>query len=408
MTAKVSRTVAVAEPVSAPSGTRCPCCRAGELEPFLDLGEVPTRIGAQYATREQALGCQFGRIHLAVCPQCRFVSNIGFSSEIIDYKEPYDNDLGFSSVYQEYERELVERLIREHGLRGKRVVEIGCGRGRFLERLCRAGGNRGIGFDPSLAAAECSSSSSPDGSVELVADYYPGVGGPREADLITCRQVLEHIPDPLVFLLELRATMKDGSTVVFFEVPNFEYVLDRLALWTIVYEHCSYFTRDSLRYVFEQAGFAVSRVYDCFDEQFLAIEARPNDGVAPRVASAEKLAAADRMEAFPAKVRDKLGDWQKEMDTFRAQGKCAVVWGAGARAVCFLNLVPGSADIPVVVDVNPNKAGKFLPGTGHRIVDPASLPAYRPDVVIVMNDIYRDEIRVSVESLGLRSEFLYA
>src|SRR3546814_19695643 len=74
----------------------------------------------------------------------------------------------------------------------------------------------------------------------------------------------------------------------------------------------------------------------------------------------------------------------------------------------FLNLlqVETGGGIDYVVDINPRKRGRFVPGTGQEIVDPAFLRDYRPDVLIVMNPEYQDEIATTAESLGLDSELV--
>lgn len=385
--------------------SRCPACLSGRMAVFLELGAMPTQIGIQWPSREEARACPRGSMRLAGCNLCGYVNNLDYEPETVDYQAGYDNDLSFSSVYQGFEDDLVDRLIRDYGLRGKRILEIGCGHGKFLRRLCQAGGNSGIGFDPSYR-----DSGEPEGRVQFVADYYPDRQGPRDADLIVCRQVFEHVPQPMKFLRRLRATIPEAvRTPLYVEVPSFDYVLKELALWTLIYEHCSYFTRASLTTVFERAGFEVLRAYDCFDGQFLAVEAAPSKR--PRTDSARNpvdQATSGRIADFTRRLEEKLSHWRGQMCRLSREGKRVVVWGAGARAVCFFNLIEGAAELPCVVDINPNKIGKYVPGTGQQIVGPASLPEYRPDVVIVMNPIYGEEIRRMVEALGLHVQFLYA
>lgn len=390
------------QPVATPEDRICPACLGGPLLPFLDLGEMPVQIGTQWPSRAAALDCLRGRIQLAFCERCAFVTNLGFASASIDYAHPYDNDLSFSSVYQEYERRLVERLIGDYGLRGKQVIEIGCGHGKFLNRLCAAGDLSGVGFDPSHQGGQ-----QVHDRVEFVADYYPDARGPREADLIVCRQVFEHVPEPLAFLRRLRETLREpGRPVVYFEVPGFDHVLSELALWTIIYEHCSYFTRDSLEAVFARAGFEVIRSSECFDGQFLSLEAVPvAEPSAVKPAVNDRLVMSRRIEAFRVRLDEKLALWSERMTRWAADGKQVAVWGAGARAVCFLNLVRPADPVVCVVDINPNKLGKFVPGSGQEIVGPAFLSVCRPDVIIIMNDIYQDEIRRTVEALGLSPQF---
>jgi hypothetical protein len=85
-----------------------------------------------------------------------------------------------------------------------------------------------------------------------------------------------------------------------------------------------------------------------------------------------------------------------------------VVWGAGSKGVTFLNILPNSHQISYVVDINPRKHGMFVAGSGQKIVPPSFLVEYRPDVVVVMNAIYIDEIRRTMEDLGLSVEYVVA
>jgi hypothetical protein len=78
---------------------------------------------------------------------------------------------------------------------------------------------------------------------------------------------------------------------------------------------------------------------------------------------------------------------------------CAV-----ARNLC----PPKPSAVVGVVDLNPRKHGRFVPGTGHEVVSPDRLRDIRPDVVIVMNEVYKDEIRKDLRARGLTPELLVA
>jgi hypothetical protein len=54
-----------------------------------------------------------------------------------------------------------------------------------------------------------------------------------------------------------------------------------------------------------------------------------------------------------------------------------------------------------VTDINPNRQGYFMPGTGHEIVPPSALAEIKPDLVIAMNRIYREEIQAELDRLGV-------
>ena len=89
-------------------------------------------------------------------------------------------------------------------------------------------------------------------------------------------------------------------------------------------------------------------------------------------------------------------------------GRRAVLWGAGARAVTFLNMLNVQEAIDRVVDVNPRKHGLHLAGTGQLIVNPDSLVDDPPDVVILTNGMYKTEIETSLHAMGLHPEITLA
>lgn len=78
------------------------------------------------------------------------------------------------------------------------------------------------------------------------------------------------------------------------------------------------------------------------------------------------------------------------------------MWGGGSKAVTFAAAI--GADLHMIaaaVDINPFKQGKYLPGTGQAVVAPEALVDQPPDVVIVMNPVYVDEIRENLAQLDL-------
>jgi hypothetical protein len=81
-------------------------------------------------------------------------------------------------------------------------------------------------------------------------------------------------------------------------------------------------------------------------------------------------------------------------------GRSVIVWGAGAKAVTFLNIVdPTGSVISHVVELNPRKAGRFIAGSGQEIVEPNALRELRPEVIVLIVH-YREEIGSAVCALG--------
>ena len=94
--------------------------------------------------------------------------------------------------------------------------------------------------------------------------------------------------------------------------------------------------------------------------------------------------------------------WSERLAADRAPS--VAVWGAGAKGTTFLNLVEGGDRVGHLVDVNPRKRGKHVPGTGQPISAPEDLAERPPRHVVVMNPIYRAEIRQTLHGLGIEPE----
>ena len=81
------------------------------------------------------------------------------------------------------------------------------------------------------------------------------------------------------------------------------------------------------------------------------------------------------------------------------------LWGAGAKGATFLNALRDVSGVEYIVDVNPHKHGRFVPGTGQKVVAPEFLREYQPDLIVITNPNYETEIRRAVAKLDLTPEF---
>jgi len=384
-------------------GDGCPVCGGRRFDPFLEIAAIPVHVGVVWPTAAQARDCPRGDVQLRFCARCGFIANVAFDPERVDYELRYDNALHFSSVFRDYEKALAERLVARYGLHRAHIVEIGCGSGHFLGLLCSLVEGRGVGFDPSHDPA--TADPLVGDTVQVVRDYYSERYADQPADLVCCRHVLEHLPDPCGFLAGLRRTLeRSPETVLHFEVPNAFLALRELSIWDVIYEHCLYFVPDSLAYLFRRSGFEVLDVHEAFGGQFVGLEARPRAGPPPSSASlpSPDLGSLEQLVVrFSEHFRERRDRWRDELASLRAAGRRVVAWGGGAKAVSFLHLLDADGVVDRVVDVNPGKQGSYIAGGGQPIVAPESLCEEAPDVVIVMNPMYFDEIRGQLHRLGI-------
>src|SRR5690606_19198606 len=139
--------------------------------------------------------------------------------------------------------------------------------------------------------------------------------------------------------------------------PDTERILCEHAFWDVYYEHCSYFTRDSLVRLARACGFAVDSVRLGYGGQYVMLDARTALRPESGPESNEPARTAEAARRFGEAVRRRLDAWEARLDRWRADGRIVALWGSGSKAVGFLTAVAGSAGVAAVVDINPAKQG---------------------------------------------------
>lgn len=383
----------------------CLVCGSADVTLLAELPPVPVQSTALFDSAAEARAAPRGRLRLVGCRRCSAVSNAAFEADLVPYDGDYENSQLFSPRFRRFAEQLSDDLVQRHGLRGKHVVEVGCGKGEFLALMCERGSMRGTGFDPTYRGEVDALAAG--GSMRILPTWFDERAAADPADIVCCRHVLEHVAEPATFLRSIRRAMTPG-TVLYVEVPNARFTFTDSGLWDLIYQHCVYYTGEALEAVARAAGFEVERRRDAFEGQFLALEARAVDApegehVAP-VAGAPGVVAtlaaeAQRFSALVERWRERLAEWCED-------GRRVALWGAGAKGVTFLNLAADTELVRVAVDVNERKQGRFLAGTGHRVDSPARLAEVPPDVVVVTNRAYEAEIEADLARAGIETDLV--
>lgn len=376
-----------------PGTTACPACGADAIQDCVVTPALPVLCNAFPAERSAALVAPRAAMDLVSCRRCGHLFNRSFDPGLLRYDASYETSLHHSPQFRAWAAELAATLARDLPRSGATIAELGCGRGEFL-MLFAGAGRRCLGFDRSYDGRLPSHA----GLQVLAEDYEPARHGPLHADLVICRHVLEHLADPLPLGLALRAAAAPHGRV-YLEVPNGLWTMRDGGIWDLIYEHFGYFTPRSLAALARRAGLAVRRVGEAYGGQFLQAElaldpAQHADDGAPLDQSLPA--------RFASSLRELLASWSRRLAKELDAGRRIAVWGAGSKGVTFLNALPRGAEIELVVDRNPQKRGRHVPGTGQRIVSPAELATRRPELVLVMNPLYVAEIAAELESLGVR------
>jgi SAM-dependent methyltransferase len=368
---------------------KCPICQSELIQTLFKRENVPVHQNLLMQDQISAISILRGDLTIAVCEACGFIFNKDFDIAKLHYSDNYDNTQSCSPMFNAYLSHLAQYLVFEKGIQNCRIVEIGCGKGLFLRKLVEMGaGNIGYGFDPSYAGPAIDL----EGRLHFEKCYYGPECSRSTADVIICRHVIEHIPNPTDFLSLIKKTLTNSSRAyIFFETPDVEWILRNQVIWDFFYEHCSYFSSSSLMTTFEMSGFKVERVRPVFGEQYLWLEStlipeKNNPPITIQTNSTSNI--AKQFAALEMELEEK---WRSRIQELATQGNIAL-WGAGAKGVTFANLIdPDRQWITCIVDLNPQKQHRYLPGTGHPIISYLDLVKFNIKTAILMNPNYFDE-----------------
>jgi ubiquinone/menaquinone biosynthesis C-methylase UbiE len=143
---------------------------------------------------------------------------------------------------------------------GERVLDVGCGAGRFVAALRDAGADP-VGVELAEAALQRARRNVPGADLRLVAPGGSLPLGHGEVDLVWCSEVLEHVPDTIAFLTEVRRVLRPRGRLLL-TVPDhgrFKRTLLALTHYDAHYdplgEHVRFYTRRSLTRALQATGF---------------------------------------------------------------------------------------------------------------------------------------------------------
>jgi Methyltransferase domain/C-methyltransferase C-terminal domain len=349
------------------------------LKTVFKQANVPIFQNKVYPSPELAVAAEKGEVELVQSLVSGFVFNKAFISYVMNYDIFYQNEQSNSDFFKSHLANVLH-LLEGFGIKNKKVIEVGCGKGVFFDMM-RARNIDCWGFDPTY-----------EGNNERIKkEYFDETQKGISADVIVMRHTLEHITHPFSFLHTI-ARANDYKGFVFAEVPTFDWIVNKNAFWDIFYEHCNYFTEQSLGVMFEDATTG-----NFFNGQYIYVWADlskirstiPGDANFTKYDTqtfAKKIAAYKEMLARPGLF---------------------AIWGAGAKGSTFLNLLDtGRKAVEYVIDINPAKQNRFIAGTGHPIFHPDILRDRPVENILIMNENYAEEIKQQVNKYNIAPNIL--
>ena len=386
----------------------CPACSVAGAAPIFRIENIPVHSTILLDDAVSAKAYPRRDLELALCRACGLIFNRLFDPAAVAYTPRFEESQHFSETFGTFARGFAREIADRCRLGpGRRVFEIGCGKGEFLAELCRLSGCSGTGIDPAFRDDRLDHERPP--GLSFVVDLF----GPEHyhlvGDVVLCRHTLEHIGSVGDFVASIRRMIGPRHDVwVIFETPSALRILKEGAFWDVYYEHACYFTLGSHARLFRRYGFNVTDLALVYGEQYIVQYALPEpQPTQPQQPHEDNVAQVIALAAgFAERAADRMRHWRETIAAVVGSRRRLVLWGGGSKAVAFLTALDlGIGDVQVV-DKNPFRQGRHLPGSGHRVLAPAELVHVPPDIVLAMNPIYFSEIQKDLLALGLSSTVL--
>lgn len=367
----------------------CPACGGSDTREFHQLTTAPTTDVGLFKNQAKARAVPMAPMAIQGCDACGFAWNSAFNPALVDYHQTYESTQIHSATFRKSLSGLIERLCSELGDGNGTLVEVGCGQGELITDLCQAANRPGIGVDPAYRGP------ARVGDISFRAETFEASALKADIAMLVCKMTLEHLWQPLDFVRGFAEALGDGK--LFIQVPRFDQAVADGAYWDIYYEHCNYFSEASLKALCAAAGLRALDIWTEYEGQYvLGLFTRDTAQSAPQVSDA--LATYD---AFARSIERSIADWRAWLVHCSAQGQKIALWGGGSKAVSFVTHLGEIEPVVAAIDINPEKSGSYLPGSGLPVIMPDQAAQEGISGIILMNPVYRAEVAAHLETLGM-------
>lgn len=383
---------------------RCRHCLSELHLPFLDLGNAPPSNA--YLTEEAVRAPEtWFPLCILVCESCWLVQTEDHAGREVLFTQDYAYFSSFSTTWLTHAKCYVGQMIDRFGLNASScVVEVAANDGYLLQYVKQAG-IPCYGIEPSTSTASAARSK----GIDIVERFF-GMGladelvqAGRQADLMVANNVLAHVPDINDFVSGLTRLLKPQG-VVTFEFPHLLRMVQGNQFDTAYHEHYSYLSLTSVQRIIAANGLRVFDVEELSTHGgSLRVFAQRSDTGAHvlslAVASLLETEAKAGMttpafyQAFQHRAEKVKDDLVLFLIDAKRRGLKVGAYGAAAKGNTLLNFAGIRPDLlPYVVDKNPTKQGRCMPGSRIPIVDEAHLRANRPDLILILPWNLRKEV----------------
>lgn len=375
---------------------KCRHCQQVADLPLIDLGASPPS-NAYLTPVTMRRPEKWFPLKVVVCQHCWLVQAEAYSRAAELFDEEYAYFSSFSDQWLRHARTYVDRMSEELSLgRDSMVVEVASNDG-YLLQFVQQKNIPCLGVEPTASTAAASRAR----GIHTHEEFFGVPLAQRlkqqgfSADLMAANNVLAHVPDINDFVKGFETLLKP-SGVATFEFPHLLNLIEQGQFDTIYHEHFSYLSFSTVREIFAQNGLNVFDVeeYPTHGGSLRVYAQRSTTGTRDISESVGRLIAKERTSGvqtagfysdFQARAEIIKNDLVLFLLNAKAAGKKVAGYGAAAKGNTLLNFAGIRSDIlTFVVDKNPNKQGKFLPGSRIPVLSPEALDTLHLDYLLIL------------------------
>lgn len=374
-------------------------CRHCESELKLSLVDLGSAPPSNAYLNEKTLNAteKWFPLHVLVCEKCWLVQTKDFAQahELFDAEYAYFSS--YSTSWLTHCEDYVTNMIKRFGLNQKsQVVEVAANDGYLLQYV-KAHNIPCLGIEPATGTATIARAK----GIDIVEEFFGVnlaqkiVAQGKQADLTAANNVLAHVPDINDFIAGFALLLKPQG-VATFEFPHLLRLIAENQFDTIYQEHFSYLSLTAVDRIFSANGLAVFDVEELptHGGSLRIFAQRSDTGRHPRSDKVTELLKRESQvgmtttkyyAGFQPKVNQLKDNFLNFLLEAKKHRKIVAAYGAAAKGNTLINYAGIRPDlIAFVVDLNPIKQNKFLPGSRIPIVNETVLRKAKPDYVIIL------------------------
>ena len=400
---------------------KCRHCKEKLKLPLINLGSAPPS-NAYLSNQTLHSPERWFPLRVLVCERCWLVQTEDFAEADYLFDKEYAYFSSFSTSWLQHSEQYVNDMIERFSLNEKsHVIEIAANDGYLLQYVKKAN-IPCTGIEPTSKAAQAARKK----GIDIIESFF-GVKLAKElvkkgkqADLITAKNVLAHVPDINDFVKGVSLLLKPQGKVTF-EFPHLLNLINKHQFDTIYHEHFSYLSLTTLETIFKKNGLQIFDVEEQpthggslrlfaqrYDTGLLSVSKKVNDLTKKEIKAG--IRTRDYYKNFQKKANIIKDNLLSFLIKAKKNNKKVVAYGAAAKGNTLLNYAGIRPDlVNYVVDRNPNKQNKFMPGSRIPIRDESFLKKDNPDYILILPWNLKNEIiKQIVSNTNFAGKFVIA